>query len=209
MRHGDVITHLATWSKEDTMETVGRVKGMLDADPAATAIVDVIGIGAGVYDRLREMGSKVDPFNASKKTTRKDVTRQFGFMNLRSCAWWSLRELLDPSRPGGSQIALPPDDELTGDLTALHKKYMSEGKIQAEAKDDVKKRIGRSTDKGDAVIQAFFTVSGSFHDVYGTEMCPSEKCGRGFARNVKGKPRGRCPYCNTSLENDDDETEAA
>ena len=208
VRHGDVITNLVTWSKEDTMETVGRVKGLLDADPASTAIVDVIGIGAGVYDRLREMGSKVDPFNAAKKTTRKDVTRQFGFMNLRSCAWWSLRELLDPSRPGGSKVALPPDDELVGDLTALHKKYMSEGKIQAEAKDDVKKRIGRSTDKGDAVIQAFFTVTGSFHDVYGTEMCPDEKCGRGFARNVNGKPRDRCPYCNTSLE-EAEEDEAA
>lgn len=524
VRHGDVLTHLVTWSREDTMATVGRVKGILDADPAATAIIDVIGIGAGVYDRLREMGTKVDPFNASKKTTRRDVTRQFGFMNCltgdaraapigelvrvyrarhegavfrvqmasgdeftttphhnvltlrgwvpvkslsvgdklcnaggsewmtsgdpdvggmppkigeiyaaarqvfgskrvrggtvdfhgdhpvgevevvtidrellglgpadgervldeefvgllhaeatltpdrsvshpvrildldeggeyrltprslrkvcdlpafddgawlktvfaedaieiavtrpvkpaqgvhgftglvapdevvrvnaslsgkfnsfgprpdfdavltedfadgnvggsvelaqrlnrlaceitldeivdidvtfmalhedsfvytlqtttgayrtahavhrncRSAAWWNLRELLDPSR--GSTIALPPDDELAGDLTALHKKYMSEGKIQAEAKDDVKKRIGRSTDRGDAVVQAFFTVAGSFHDVYGTEMCPNEKCGRGFARNVKGKPRERCPYCNTVLETEEDE----
>lgn len=210
IRHGDVITRLVSWSKEDTMETVGRVKGMLDADPLSTAIVDVIGIGAGVYDRLREMGHKVDPFNASKKTTRRDVTRQFGYFNLRSCAWWSARELLDPSRPGGSTIALPPDDELAGDLTALHKKYMSEGKIQAESKDDIKKRIGRSTDKGDAVIQALFTVAGSFHEVYGTEMCPNEKCGRGFAKNVNGKPRDRCPYCNTTLENDDEEgSEAA
>ena len=122
--------------------------------------------------------------------------------NCRSAAWWNLRELLDPSR--GATIALPPDDELAGDLTALHKKYMSEGKIQAEAKDDVKKRIGRSTDRGDAVVQAFFTVAGSFHDVYGTEMCPDEKCGRGFARNVNGKPRERCPYCNTVLETEDE-----
>ena len=206
IRHGDVMTHLITWAKEDTMETVGRVKGMLDGDPAATAIVDVIGVGAGVYDRLREMGTKTDPFNASKKTTRRDVTRQFSFSNCRSAAWWNMREILDPSR--GSTIALPPDDELAGDLTSLHKKYMSDGKIQAEAKDDVKKRIGRSTDRGDAVVQAFFTIAGSFHEVYGTEMCPDEKCGRGFARNVNGKPRDRCPYCNTSLE-EAEEDEAA
>ena len=122
--------------------------------------------------------------------------------NCRSAAWWNLRELLDPSR--GATVALPPDDELAGDLTALHKKYMSEGKIQAEAKDDVKKRIGRSTDKGDAVVQAFFTVAGSFHEVYGTEMCPNEKCGRGFARNFNGKPRDRCPYCATLLDADDE-----
>jgi hypothetical protein len=33
---------------------------------------------------------------------------------------------------------------------------MSGGKIQVESKDDIKKRIGRSTDDGDAVVMAFF-----------------------------------------------------
>lgn len=207
VRYGDVISHLVTWAKEDTMETVGRVKGILDADPMATAIIDTIGIGAGVYDRCREMKLKAEPFVASKKTMRKDATRQFGFTNLRSAAWWNLRDLLDPSR--GALLALPPDDELAGDLTSLHKKYMSDAKIQVETKDDIKKRIGRSTDKGDAVIQAMFTMIGSFHDAYGTEMCVSDKCGRGFLREVDGKPRTECPYCRTPLTDPDEELEAA
>jgi hypothetical protein len=54
-------------------------------------------------------------------------------------------------------------------------------------------------------MQAFFTLAGSFHDVYGTEMCPDEKCGRGFARNLNGRPRTRCPYCNAPLETEEDE----
>lgn len=205
IRYGNVISHILTWSREDTMETVGRVKGILDADPLCTAIIDVIGIGAGVYDRCREMGLKVDPFNAAKKTTRRDSTRQFGFLNVRAAAYWHVREELNPAQPGGATLAICPDDELAGDLTALHYKHMSEGKIQVESKDDIRKRIGRSTDKGDGVSEALFTLAGSFHDIYGTEMCPSEKCGRGFAREVNGKPRDRCPYCNAPLETEEDE----
>ena len=74
--------------------------------------------------------------------------------NCRSASWWHLRELLDPAAESG--IALPKDDMLTGDLVAPHWKVTSGGKIQVEAKEDIKERIGRSTDYGDAVVMAFF-----------------------------------------------------
>ena len=63
------------------MQTTDRVKGALDADPEATALVDVIGIGAGVLDRLREMGAKAQPFTASAGTRRRDATNELGFTN--------------------------------------------------------------------------------------------------------------------------------
>lgn len=200
IRHGNVITRIVTWSKADTMETTGRVKGLLTADPALTAIVDVIGIGAGVYDRLREQGAKADPFTAGRKTGRKDATGQFGFRDVRSAAWWNLREMLDPSR--GAELALPPDDELAGDLTVLHYKHASDGRIQVETKDEVRKRIGRSTDRGDAVIQACWMSAGSWHDAYGTMDCTS--CGRPFMREDNGKPRTACPFCKAPLDADED-----
>ena len=81
IRHGDVITAIQAWAKADTMETTGRVKGIMENEPGATAVVDVIGIGAGVYDRLREQGIRSDPFNAGRKTTKKDKTGQFGYYN--------------------------------------------------------------------------------------------------------------------------------
>ena len=81
IRHGDVITAIQAWAKADTMETTGRVKGIMEGEAGATAVVDVIGIGAGVYDRLREQGIRSDPFNAGRKTTRKDKTGQFGYYN--------------------------------------------------------------------------------------------------------------------------------
>jgi hypothetical protein len=47
---------------------------------------------------------------------------------------------------------------LTGDLTAPHWRVMSGGKILIESKDEIRKRLGRSTDDGDAVVQAYYEV---------------------------------------------------
>ena len=82
---------------------------------------------------------------------------------------------------------------------------MSDGKIQVESKDDLRKRIGRSTDAGDAVMQAMWLSAGSWADAYGTLTCPS--CTRPFMREDKGKPRARCPFCLAPL--DEPESEAA
>ena len=79
VRHGDIVVSITAFPRGDLMETTGRVKAILDRDPECRAMVDVIGLGAGVYDRLREQGMKADPFNAARKTTLKDKTGQFGF----------------------------------------------------------------------------------------------------------------------------------
>lgn len=153
MRYGDAIRELRRSSKRDTMETAGAVAGVLQGH-GGEAIVDVIGVGAGVVHRLKEQGKAVRAFNSSERSDAKDRSGELGFVNKRSAAWWHLRELLDPASE--TQIALPPDDLLTGDLTAPHWRDMSAGKIQVEAKDDIRKRLGRSTDDGDAVVMAFW-----------------------------------------------------
>ena len=153
LRYGMMIDHIRKTSLEDTMQTTGRISAILQKH-GGYAIVDVIGIGAGVVDRLGELKFNVVSFNASEHTDRLDSHGEFGFVNKRAAAWWNMRELLDPD--SGNDIALPPDDLLTGDLVSVHWKVMSGGKIQVESKDDIKKRIGRSTDDGDAVVMAFF-----------------------------------------------------
>jgi hypothetical protein len=157
MRYGDTIRELRRFSQQDTMQTTGLLSGILTVH-GGEAIVDVIGIGAGVVDRLREQRRAVRAFNASEHTDVRDRSRELGFVNKRSAAWWGLRELLDPG--SGSVIALPPDDLLTGDLTAPHWRVMSGGKIQVEGKDEIRKRLGRSTDDGDAVVMAFWSGRG-------------------------------------------------
>lgn len=202
IRWDHVITELRTYSKADTMETTGRAAGILQEDPTCTAIVDVIGIGAGVYDRLREQGLRAQGFNAAGKTNRKDSTGELGYFNVRAAAWGNMRELLDPS--AGATVCLPDDDELLGDLTAPKAAdVMSGGKLRVESKDDIRKRIGRSTDRADAVVQAFYTVAGSWSEAYGTRKC--EKCTRGFMAVANKTLRTNCPFCNALLDNEGEE----
>jgi len=153
LRHGEAIRELRPYAVADTMAVTGHVAGILQAH-GGEAVVDVIGVGAGVVDRLKEQGKAVRAFNASEHTDAKDRSGELGFVNKRSAAWWRLRELLDPAN--GHEIALPPDDLLTGDLTAPHWRDMSAGKIAVEGKEEIRKRLGRSTDSGDAVVQAFW-----------------------------------------------------
>ncbi len=125
----------------------GRLHGRLTR-------TDVIGVGAGVVDKLREDKQAVEAFNAGGATEWKDRSGEMLFANKRAAAWWNLRELLDPAN--GHAIALPPDDLLTGDLTAPHWRPTSGGRIVVESKDDLRKRLGRSTDSGDAAAMAFW-----------------------------------------------------
>lgn len=140
----------------EEMATAGRIIAVLRPSPKARAIVDAGGLGSGVVGRAREkLGrGRVVAFVAGAKTKRKDRNGEFGFADCRSAAWWNMRELLDPEE--GSQIALPPDDDLTGDLTSPHWREVSNGRIRVEPKDEIRKRLGRSTDTGDAVVQAFW-----------------------------------------------------
>lgn len=141
--------------------TTNRVKDtMAVADQAAKepgrSVVDVLGVGAGVYDRLRQKGCKPVSYAGSGKTSRRDRSRQFGFTNIRSAAYWNLRECLDPQHE--PTLCLPPDDLMISDLTTP--KWSDESgvppKIKVERKEDVVARLGRSPDRGDAVVMVLW-----------------------------------------------------
>lgn len=116
-------------------------------------VIDTSGVGAGVYHVLhaeRELRHRLAAFTASDRTDWRDVSGELTFANLRAAGWWHLRELLDPSL--GATLALPPDDRMTGDLTAPHWRVQRNGAIVIESKDEIRSRIGRSTDVGDALV---------------------------------------------------------
>jgi hypothetical protein len=148
LRAGDVIVSVKDLGGGDTMLTAERV-----ALYGCEVVVDSIGVGAGVLARLRQLlPGKVSGFVASERSDRKDRTGEFGFINKRAAAWWNLRELLEPP----SELCLPDDPMLLGDLTAPRWREVSGGKIGIEAKDDIRKRLGRSTDYADSVAMAMF-----------------------------------------------------
>jgi hypothetical protein len=159
VRQGSQITDIRRMHLTDTMEVVAQAATWLH-EPGSLGVVDVIGIGSGVYDRLAQMKNQaaivgqVLPFNASKNSGRRDRLNQFTFFNDRAAAWWHMRELLDPAF--NSNIALPDDDDLVAELAAPHSTIYANGRLKVEAKDDIRKRLGRSTDSADAVIQAFW-----------------------------------------------------
>lgn len=113
--------------------------------------VDVIGVGAAVYDALQAEGALIFGVNFGEASDDTDRSGKFKFANLRAEAYWKLREALDPDY--GATLELPPDKELLGDLCAPKWKVRT-GRLYIESKDEIIKRLGRSPDSADAVAIA-------------------------------------------------------
>lgn len=118
-------------------------------------IVDVGGgYGGATVERLEDNSISVKKFNGAEASTgrARDGSGRI-FINKRAEAYWRFREQLDPDQVGGSVIALPPDPQMRSDLAAP--RFIPDIlKIQIEDKQEIKKRIGRSPDRGDAVVMA-------------------------------------------------------
>ena len=130
----------------------------------ATMVVDAIGVGSSVVDYYASNNIKHFPFTSSKKSKEKDILGIYKMKNMRSWAWWKLREALDPSNPQHIKDALPPPRNLLADLTAPTYKILEGNIIQVESKDQIFKRLKRSTDSGDGVVYANTECYGGFDD---------------------------------------------
>jgi hypothetical protein len=129
----------------------------LDTDENPSIGVDVIGIGSSVYDHLKPTKDvKVTPINVGSGSSKTSQDGKLGFTNLRAELWWKFREALDPD--SGESIALPSNRRLRQELRAPRYTVQS-GKIKVESKDDIRKRIGRSTDAADAVLMAWYMAT--------------------------------------------------
>jgi hypothetical protein len=121
------------------------------------------GYGGSAYEQLAsnlpvypETGeSSVHKYKGSEKSNRKTVQGGLPFYNKRAEAYYRFREALDPGQPGGSDIALPTDDELFRQLCSIRLKEDDATVLQLEPKVNLVKRIGKSPDKADAVVMAW------------------------------------------------------
>src|SRR3990167_1188164 len=113
------------------------------------------GYGGPTYEHLKANQVDVKGFKGAEKTNRRSRDKKLAFPNKRSAALWLFREDLDPGQPGGSQIALPDDPVLLADLTSPKFEPTPTG-IRVENKEDVVDRLGRSTDRGDAVVMSWW-----------------------------------------------------
>lgn len=121
----------------------------------AMVIIDVGGgYGGDAYRFLTENHVDVAKFNGAHTSNARTRDKTLGFVNKRAETWWRFREALDPSQEGGSIVCLPPDPLMVADLVAPRWKPRGED-ILIESKEEIRKRIGRSPDRGDAVVMSW------------------------------------------------------
>lgn len=124
---------------------------------SALVVVDMGGgYGGPVLEKLTENQIETFSYKGAEKTLKRTRDRKMGFKNVRTAALWAFREALDPGQDGGSPIALPDDPELRADLCAATFDTDT-GVYRAETKEDVMEKIGRSPNKGDAVVMAWWS----------------------------------------------------
>jgi hypothetical protein len=115
--------------------------------------LDIAGIGVSPGDHLEVLRpGKVAFMNgADGALSRRDKSGLLGFMNSRAAWYWNVREMLDPL--SGVDLALPPEPELLRELCSVRWQLIKGG-IKMEDKDAIKKRLGRSPDRADALVNA-------------------------------------------------------
>lgn len=157
VRHGGKVIKIFVVSEMDTMAVTGWASKIIDDYDLDTTAVDIIGIGSGVYDRLEELGYDVIGVSVGASPTDEDENKKF--FNLRAQIHWNLRTLFKPNKDGKPSISIPNDPELISELSMITYKFSSERKIRIESKDELRKKLGRSPDKADALSLAFFDLT--------------------------------------------------
>lgn len=138
----------ATIDSDDLMHVAGTIARTIDAHNILMTFIDATGMGAGVYDRLKEMGysGRVRGVHFGQKPINAVTYR-----NKRSEMWGGLKEWLEDS--GGADI--PDDNVLHSHIAGPSYKLDSNSRLLMEKKEDIKKRLGFSPDGGDAAALTF------------------------------------------------------
>lgn len=144
-----VLEPVRVWRDLDLMQLTGALKTEWDDEEPSKRpteiLVDVIGIGAGVVDRLRELGLPCRGVNVSESPAIKDRYR-----NLRAELWFLAKEWFSRR-----DCRIPLDSTLSAELTAPKYTFTSSGKLQVESKEEMKKRGLPSPDAADAFVLTF------------------------------------------------------
>jgi hypothetical protein len=147
-RRGKVVTEMPrAWRQADTMQLAGAIKSEWDSQVQKPALicVDVIGIGAGVVDRLHEQDLPVLGVNVSESPS---TTGRFA--RLRDELWVRCKEWLETR-----SVRLPRHDQLRDDLAMPRYSFLSDGRLQVESKSQMRARRLPSCDYADALCMTF------------------------------------------------------
>jgi phage terminase large subunit len=148
-RRTNVVTELRTWRNLDLMQLTGAVvaeyQALAPGDRPTEILVDSIGLGAGVVDRLRELELPVRGINVSESPAMGGTYR-----NLRAELWGRAKAWLERR-----DCRLPKDERLISELATVRYSFTSSAKLQLESKDDIRRRGLPSPDLADAFVLTF------------------------------------------------------
>lgn len=144
-RQGRTVFRIEYHEKKRPMEVAGILARYWTEMTPDGMFVDKGGIGAGIVDRLRELGVPVIAVNFGAGATDSEI-----YENKRAECWWRMKEWIEdhPNR-------LPNDAALISDLVAPQPAETSKNKRLLESKKDMRKRGIRSPDGGDALAVTF------------------------------------------------------
>ena len=162
-RKGNVITEpIKSWRNKDLMEICGIILNEYEtttwSDRPVEILVDSIGLGAGVVDRLTELDLPVRGINVAESAS---MGERYG--RLRDELWFLGKEWFEMR-----DCKIPNQEELIDDLSKPRFSFLSNGKLKVEGKDEMKRRGLNSPDLADAFCLTFasrasIATSGSKH----------------------------------------------
>jgi len=164
-RYDNWFDKLAFWPGavvSDGPKAAELVRQDLNGEDPEIMNVDIAGIGSSVYDSLKDKYPGITAINASNASEYRDKSGKLKMRNMRAEYYWRMRDALDPN--GGDNLSLPPGNEVVADLCSAKYRVTVSG-VLVEEKSEIKKRLGRSPDKGESLLLAnLITQSGSTWD---------------------------------------------
>lgn len=142
-RHGRKVEELHKFRGLDTMAVAAKVAEMINDYKPDAVLIDEVGVGGGVVDRLKQLGFQIIPVNSANNAEDPRM-----WMNKRAEMWGRMKEWL-------SGADIPDDRDLQDDLSGPEYGYDHRMRVQLEKKTDMKKRGLASPDCGDALALTF------------------------------------------------------
>ena len=169
-----VLEPIKTWKNLDLMQLTGAVVAefeiLVPSQRPQEILVDSIGLGAGVVDRLKELGLPARGINVAESPAMGGTYR-----NLKAELWHKAKAWLE-----SRDCRMPKDEALIAELATVRYSFTSNGKIQIEGKDELKKRGMASPDRADAFCLTF--ASDAVIGMYGSAA--STKWNKPLRRNL-------------------------
>lgn len=149
VRQGPKLLEIRTFKGLDTMEVASRIAEYQAIHQCSAIMIDSVGIGAGVFDRTKDLKLPVVEVIVSQKSSDPSI-----YSNLRAQLWGEMKKWL----ANGADLpvsAKTKEINLQGELTSMEYFYNTKMQLQMLAKKDLKRKGLESPDVADALGLTF------------------------------------------------------